>query len=341
MATKKKSTKKKKLVSTAERRERLGQLNVLVADRDFRTASLVQRILFSFGFRNMDVTTNGESALALLRSRPYNILITEWNMVPVDGVTLVKTIRSAQTDERIPRDIPILMLTAQSDKQSVLAARDAGITEFVAKPFSARTISERIIQIIDNPRAFIVSKSYVGPDRRRRGEPPPGMEDRRSKGKPKDAEVTPAVNSFQQQLGSMSAADIINDIAVARAQAELLKAENDFIDWAKDDIIRLEKAFGDIKRNPENEEARNALLDAAYAIKSQAGIFGYPLGTEIASLLVDYVTSRRAFKSDNLIVLSKHIETIGIIFKEKMKENGQGIAKEMINSLRKLILKLG
>lgn len=337
MATKKNSTANVKYSET-DRRERLARLNVLVADRDFRTASLVQRILFSFGFRNMDVTTNGESALALLRSRPYNILITEWNMVPVDGVALVKAIRTAKDDARIPRDIPILMLTAKSDKESVLTARDAGITEFVAKPFSAKTISNRIIQIIDNPRAFIESAGYVGPDRRRRGEPPPGIEDRRGKGKSK---VSPANQSLQKELGSFSAAEIINDLAVAQAQAELLKAENDFIDWAREDILQLEKAYKAIKLHPSNKDARQELLDAAYAIKSQAGIFGYPLGTEVAGLMVEYLSSRRKFNSDNLIVIGKHIDTISVIFKQKIKEGGQGIAKDMLHSLKKLILKLG
>jgi DNA-binding response OmpR family regulator len=337
MVTKNNSTANVKYSET-DRRERLARLNVLVADRDFRTASLVQRILFSFGFRNMDVTTNGESALALLRSRPYNILITEWNMVPVDGVALVKAIRTAKDDARIPRDIPILMLTAKSDKESVLIARDAGITEFVAKPFSAKTISNRIIQIVDNPRVFIESATYIGPDRRRRGEPPPGVEDRRGKGKSK---ISPANTSLQKELGSFSAAEIINDLAVAQAQAELLKAENDFIDWAREDIMQLEKAYKAIKLHPNDKDAQRDLIDAAYAIKSQAGIFGYPLGTEVAGLMVEYLSSRRKFNSDNLIVVSKHIDTISVIFKQKIKENGQGIAMDMLHSLKKLIFKLG
>ncbi len=324
--------------SETDRRERLAKLNVLVADRDHRTASLVQRILFSFGFRNMDITTNGDSALALLRSRPYNIIITEWNMAPVDGVALVKAIRNAKDDARIPRDIPILMLTAKSDKDSVLAARDAGITEFVAKPFSAKTISNRIIQIIDNPRAFVESATYTGPDRRRKGTPPPGIEDRRGNGKSK---ITPANEDLKKELGDFSAADIINALAIAQAQAELLKAEDDFFDWAREDIEALERAFAHIKLKPSDQDARAQLLDAAYAIKSQAGIFGYPLGTEVAGVLVEYVTSRRKFNANNLIVVAKHIDTINVVFKQKIKEDGEAIARDMIASLKKLIFKLG
>lgn len=324
--------------SDEEQRTRLAKLNVLVADRDHRTASLVQRILFSFGFRNMDITTNGDSMLALLRSRPYNILILELNMEPVDGLTLVKAIRTAKDDARIPSYIPILMLTAKSDKESVLAARDAGITEFVAKPFSAKTISNRIIQIIDNPRAFIECATYTGPDRRRRGEPPPGIADRRGSGKGK---ITPANDALKKELGNVSAAAILNELVVAEAQAELLRAEDDFIDWASEYIADLEGAFKDLQRRPNGREARHQMINAAYAVKSQAGMFGYTLGTEAAGLLIDYLTSRRQYDSNSLIVIGKHIDTIRITFREKIKENGQAIAVEMIANLKKLIFKIG
>jgi len=336
--------KKKRIASPMtdelDRRDRLGTLNVLVADRDQRTASLVQRILFSFGFRNMDVTTNGESALALLRSRPYDIIITEWNMVPVDGVTLVKAIRYAKEDARIPRDIPIIMLTARADKKSVYIARDAGITEFVAKPFSAKTISNRIIQIIDNPRSFVEAPGYVGPDRRRRGEPPPGVSDRRGTAS-EQGKLSPANQSLRNQLGNLAAADIINDMTVAEAQADLLRAEDAFIDWAVEDIERLEKAYAIMQARPSHADAQREIVYAAYAIKAQAGIFGYALGSEVGTLLVDYLESRRSFNEDHLLVIRKHIDTISVIFKQKIKDSGQGIAIDMLESLRRLIDKMG
>ena len=322
-----------------DRRERLGGLKVLVADRDHRTATLVQRLLFSFGFRNMDVTTNGESAMTLLANHTYDILITEWNMTPMDGVSLVRAIRTAKDDERLRRDIPILMLTAKADMQSVQAARDAGITEFVAKPFSAKTMSTRIIQIIDNPRAFVEAPQFVGPcRRRRRGDGPPEAEKRTGKN---GGKTLPANIALQKQLGDISAADIITEKVVVAAQTELVKAENEFLDWARSDIVRLEKAFAALKSSPTNEHARAALGDAAYAIKSQAGMFGYPLGTEVASLLVDYLSEERSLNANHLVVIGKHIEAITVIFKQKIKDSGQAVAIDMLHSLKNLIRKMG
>lgn len=332
----------KNLIPSAEvdRRERLFKLTVLVADRDHRTASLVQRILFSFGFRNMDVTTSGESALALIKSRSYDIIITEWNMEPVNGLELVKAIRTAKDDKRIPRDIPIIMLTGRADKESVSLARDAGISEFVAKPFSAKTISTRIVQIIDNPRSFVESPNYVGPDRRRRGEPPPGMADRRA-GRNPEARVQPPSQALQKRLGDYTAADILNEMAIAEAQLEFVKAERDFVDWAREDIARLEKAYAQVKAQPTNEDGHRDLTFAAYDIKSAAGMFGHKLGAEVASLLVDYLNARRTYTADALTVIRKHIDTINVVFKQGIRASDNAIAIDMIKSLRQLIVKLG
>ena len=321
------------------RRDRLAKLCVIVADRDFRTAALVQRILFSFGFRNLDITTNGESALALLRTRPYDLIITEWEMTPVDGVSLIKAIRTAKDDKRIPRDIPILMLTARTDFESVAAARDAGVTEFVAKPFSAKTISNRIIQIIDNPRPFVESGDYTGPDRRRRGEPPAGVEERRGARKDKQGTMMPANTKLHQQLGD--AGDIIDDVAVSQAQEELLKAESDYLVWAHADILSLQQAFEQLQRHPNDTVAPKALSTAAYTIHSQAGIFGYQLGSEVAHLLIDYLRNHQTFTADNLLVIGKHIDAITTIFKQNIKESGQSIAMDIVQSLKKLTQKLG
>ncbi len=319
------------------RRAHLGKLRVLVADRNRRTALLVKRILVSLGFRDLDITTSGEEALEYLAKQPYDMIITEWEMDPIDGVTMVKAIRTAQADARIRRDIPILMLTARADVESVIDARDAGITEFVAKPFSAKTISHRIIQIIDHPRAFIDSPRYVGPDRRRRGVPPEGVEERRNR----TPKTMPPNTSIRDQLGGLAATDIITDAAVNEAQAELVKAESEFIDWARADILILRQSFSGLSDTPSEDSAKQRLMNAAYAIKSEAGIFGYDLGTQVASLLLSYVSEHQDFSADALVVIGKHIDAIEIVFKEKIKQSGQGIAAEIVRSLQELIDKKG
>lgn len=328
-------------------RKRLSKLRVLLADRDVRTAGLVQGILQNFGFTRIEIVTNGEDALRELRSQPYDLIITEWNMHPVDGLTLVRAIRTAKDDARLRRDIPILMLTANAEAENVAAARDIGITEFVRKPFSARTISNRIIQIIENPRVFVKSPGYVGPCRRRREGAPNGEERRANRKKsggpttPENVQILPANDSLKQRLEGAKASDIINDEVIAEAQMELAKATGDFISWAGDDLRRLEAAYATLAADVEDTAAQHALRDAAYCIKSQAGIFGFEIGTEVAGLLVNFLNSHALTTQENLTIVRKHIDAITVIFSQQLKTSREAIGVELIASLQKLIAKLG
>lgn len=319
-----------------EKRERLGRVRVLLADRDSRTATLVHRIMFSFGFRTIDMVTSGEQALEHLKRKPYDLIITELTMTPVDGLELVKAIRSARDDKRIRRDIPILMLTAHAEKDNVESARDAGITEFIVKPFTAKTISNRIIQVIDNPRMFVEADSYVGPCRRRRDGPPQGTDERRG---PRNGAESPPNDKLQKALAP--ATDIITEEVISAAQIELLKAEAEFVEWARDDIATLESAYAQMVAQPGNEVAHAALRDAAYSIKAQAGIFGYDLGTRIGGMLVTYLSEHPDVRAEKLTVVRKHIDAIVVIFTQKIKDTGQEVGEELIRSLDALSKKLG
>lgn len=328
--------------SDPELRARLGEVRVLVADRDQRTAMLVQRILFAFGLRNIELTTDGEKALELLRLFSFDFLITEWNMHPMDGLSLVRAIRHARDDKRIRRDIPILMLTAEAELMNVTAARDAGITEFIAKPFSAATISSRIIQIIDNPRAFVESPHYIGPCRRRRGAPPPGMVERRGRADaaPSSSTITPPDFALREQLGIASAAEVFTPAAIAAAQDDLMQSQGDYVDWAREDIAALKSAFRTLSGDPSSIDAQQGMLAAAYAIQSQAGTFGYSLGTEMAKMLHEYVTKHRPPSENHLLVIGKYIDAIAVTFNRNVEQFGQSIARDLIASLRQLTQKL-
>ena len=314
------------------KRDRLAQLQVLLADRDTRAALLVHRLMFSLGFRRIDVATSGEEALALLSGNRYDLIITEWNMHPVDGMALVKAIRTARDAQS---DIPILMLTAETEVEKVKAARDVGVTEFMVKPFTARSITDRIISIIDKPRAFVVGGDYRGPCRRRRELPPELMVERRVR----MPEYRSMNTELQKQLGSV--ADILTDEVVAGAQAELQKAEVEFLDWARDDIRQLEENYLLLKANPSDLRAHRLMLDTAYSIKAQAGIFGYDLGTGISSMLTHYLTANPEIYGEKLTVVRKHIDAIVVIFSQQIKETGHVVGQELINSLRVLTKKLG
>lgn len=144
-------------------------LNFLVVDGDEYMRGTVSDILRSFGVQGIQEAEQGASALKALETSNPDIILTEWEMPEVSGVELTSTIRC---DEMSPhRMTPIVILSAHTQVQHVTVARDAGITEYLAKPITPQTLYSRICSVIVNPRPFIESDGFVGPDRRRKRDP--------------------------------------------------------------------------------------------------------------------------------------------------------------------------
>jgi len=160
-------------------RERISQVGIVIADDDRRISVIVREVLESLGFRNIHLTNDGSNALRIIRKEKIDMLITDWKMSPMDGINLAKYIRTS--DESPNRLLPIIMMTGNVEHEHVTIARDVGITEFVIKPFSAKTLMSRIIMLIEHPRSFIISKKFIGPDRRRRNTVPPDNTEKRGK----------------------------------------------------------------------------------------------------------------------------------------------------------------
>jgi two-component system chemotaxis response regulator CheY len=152
------------------------ELNILTVDDNRYMRFLVKTILHGFGIKNVSEADDGSDALKTLRTFPADIIITDWLMEPLDGIDLVRMVRTA-SDSLNPL-VPIIMLTGYSESLRVQEARDAGVTEFLAKPISARAVYHRLVEVIENPRAFVNARSYTGPCRRRRERDFKGIERR-------------------------------------------------------------------------------------------------------------------------------------------------------------------
>lgn len=149
----------------------LKDIKILIAEDDMMMLKLLRDMLSAIGFSDITSVNNGQKALQHLRYSEVDILIADWAMHPMDGLTLTKRIR--EEVEGTNRYVPIVMLTGKGEKQDVMTARDAGVTEYIVKPFNANTLYKRIESVIENPRSFVLSKNFKGPDRRRRKDSPP------------------------------------------------------------------------------------------------------------------------------------------------------------------------
>ena len=143
----------------------LERLQIMLVEDNLNMRALMRSLLHTMGVRGMRDAANGEDALEQLAQFEPDILITDWVMEPMDGIELTRRIRTSEESRDVY--LPIIMITGYTQEWRVLQARDAGVTEFLAKPISAMTLYQRLIAVIDKPRPFVRTSTYFGPCRRR------------------------------------------------------------------------------------------------------------------------------------------------------------------------------
>jgi len=143
----------------------LSELKLLVVD-DCKFMRLVMvEILNALNCRNILTAVDGADALEALQQSLPDIIITDWLMPHLDGIELTRMLRAkTHTPEEM---IPIIMLTAHTESFRVAEARDAGVTELLSKPISAKSLYSRLVAVIDQPRPFVRAPNYTGPCRHR------------------------------------------------------------------------------------------------------------------------------------------------------------------------------
>lgn len=151
-------------------------LNVMVVDDNRHMRFLVRTILNTFAIRSISEAEDGSDALKNLKTFAADLIITDWLMEPLDGLDFTRMIRTS-SDSMNPF-VPIILLTGHTELARVMEARDAGITEFLAKPVSPLMLYKRMTDIIEYPRQFIRADRFTGPDRRRKSVPIEGPDRR-------------------------------------------------------------------------------------------------------------------------------------------------------------------
>jgi CheY-like chemotaxis protein len=141
------------------------RLRLLVIDDNPHMRRIIRTLLHGFGARDVFEAEDGATGLDAFTHNTPDIVLVDWAMPVFDGLKLTQMIR--QTDAAANPFVPIIMITGHTEKNRVTAARDSGITEFLAKPISAKALYQRIVNVVAHPRPFIRTKHYFGPDRRR------------------------------------------------------------------------------------------------------------------------------------------------------------------------------
>jgi CheY-like chemotaxis protein len=146
---------------------RFDRLKAIVVDDNQHMRKLVVTILQAFGTVQIFEAESAERAWALMHDVNPDVIFLDWMM---DGMNGLEFARMVRTNVASPNPfVPIIMLTGYTQIEHVRQARDAGVTEFLAKPVSVKGILTRLTAVIEHPRPFVRTKVYYGPCRRRRG----------------------------------------------------------------------------------------------------------------------------------------------------------------------------
>lgn len=157
------------------------RLRFLIVDDSVHSRKIIRALLFGFGVREVHEAEDGAAGLDAFMHHTPDILIADWAMPIFDGIELAQIIRQPGANPN--PYIPIILVTGRIDKQRVVLARDSGVTELLVKPISAKNLHQRIVSVVANPRPFIKTKNYFGPDRRRNVNPNYAGAERRKDGK--------------------------------------------------------------------------------------------------------------------------------------------------------------
>ncbi len=145
---------------------KIDDLSVILFDQHRESRQLVRDMLITTGVMDVRESGNIDDLLDKLRIKQADLVLMELPDDSKAGVAIVRAIRNPQKSPA-PK-VAITVITGLTDKKRVLAARDAGVNDFIAKPVSADSLHKRLARLVENPQEFVENDAYFGPDRRRR-----------------------------------------------------------------------------------------------------------------------------------------------------------------------------
>jgi DNA-binding response OmpR family regulator len=345
------------------------RLNAFLVEDNGYVRQMLEDMLRQFRFGRVSTAANGQQAIECLKTvyasrmsgafGTPDLVISDLVMKPINGLLLLRWVRTAKDSPN--RFMPFVMLSGAADRDYVNAARDLGANEFLAKPFSAKSVYERIIEVVDYPRQFVATRAYFGPDRRRKAQPAGGEDRRRTreedvtvvyaadsvKKPPRSARVWHfrLPNGLKDKVAGIGGAGgpggaIPMDI-LEEAEASLGRAALDFAKWALDYLDKLSRlcqdALDDAARRSKHFGEINLL---AHELRGQGGTFGYPLISVFGKMLYDVTFGKCRDDEQAVEVVKAHIDAMRAVLREKIAGDGGEVGRQLIKSLEAAVARI-
>jgi len=346
----------------------LGFLSVLLVEDNLFVRRVFMSVLRGLGLENIAVATNGAEAIKMIEEKaksvpegtpPFDLIFLDIFMPEVNGFMTLRWIRSSvQTPDRFA---PVAIISGAADAQYVQQARDLGMNEFISKPFSMQGVWDRMMGLIYRPRRFVLAGGYFGPDRRRGKRPFTGTDRRianeadiqiiRNNSKKVNMESQSVLyfeftNRLSGKVGGLAqGAELpkIDPEVMEEIENRINAMSGDYSTWVADEIAKLSANLAKLREPGANVRAIMSYINSsALDMRSQGGLFGYPLVTEVSKSLFHYTNKNVAALSDNEFELLKaHVDAIKVVIAQKIGGNGGEMGEALLASLQAAIKKFG
>jgi len=344
----------------------LQRFRVLLVEDNGYVCQILRELLFDLSVGQVQTANSGVEAIEIMKSMgsdydeggPFDLIISDMMMTPIDGMLLLKWVREGK--ESPDRFVPFLMMSGAADDDNVKLARDKGVNEFLAKPFSASTVAEKVLALINRPRQFVATRDYFGPDRQRRRLLFEDTEDRRVMTE-KDATVVYSSrkvlrpkkdgevylfrlqNRLLEKAGGLSGKPGVIPLSLLKeADGKLDRSATEFHDWALDYLRSLSRLCVVAAKAPEAKRRKpfEHINLIAHELRGQGGTFGYPLITEVGKMLYQ-ITGFSCSTNDTAIdIVKAHIDTMRVVFRDKVTGDGGEIGRDLMEALNQAITRI-
>lgn len=349
----------------------LEHLTLLLVEDNVYIRRILETCLRQLGFTRIFLASNGEEAIDMIKAAQdapgraisgkslvpaFDMILADYLMSPIDGLLLLRWLR--QDKDSPNRLVPFMMVSGAADYDVVNAARDAGVSEFLAKPFSVQSLYDRLRRLIDMPRPFICCQNYFGPDRRRRsGEPPRGIKERRRFGdehvtyvyspdvikkprNPSDVWIFRLPNALKAKLGTGSmAAFVLPPEILQQAENELQRQSLDFRDWAVDYLRQISDVLNAVEDKPvplrRGDFSEMNML--AHELRGQGSTFGYPLMTVLAKSLYEASRAGSPYDDAQVSILKAHVDAMRVVLRDGIIGDGGMLGRDLLLALDRAI----
>jgi len=340
----------------------LERLSVLIVEDSTFMRELMAEVMRAIGIGRVFTAEDGGDAIDLLQTVAtdpmkagisiIDAVVSDVFMPTLDGRMLLRWIRSSPKSP--DRFVPVLMVSGAADKDIVQNCRDLGASEFLAKPFSANSVAEKLMHVIMHPRRFVLAPTYFGPERRRtelfldnerRVMPAEDIQTVQSEEPPKKLRADAKViifrfrNRLADKIGAYNLKGIpeIDMSLIEQAEEKIENMAGDYAEWVIKSVRELSGALGLLAKGEGDSKALMVKLNTlAHEFRGQGGVFGYPLVTRFGKSLYEATLDENLdVKANHIEFFKAHVDAINAVMAEKVKGDGGEIGRALMQGLAK------